>query len=1183
MDVAPDVADDEAVALGGIPAVDRWAVVIGVSAYADDRLNLDYAAEDARTFADLICTPTGGGFSQDKVHVLIDERASSREVTRALRSFLTRPARDDIVVIYLACHGGPDPRRPNGPLYLFTHDTEFDDIAGTAVPMDEIQSALRDWLLAERVVVIADTCHSGGLGGRGRRAPMHTAEATNTYLAQLADTKPGVALLTSCEAAESSLEGAQWGTGHGVFTWHLLEGMRGAADGFGTQRDGVVGVGELFDYVRDRVIADTNGEQHPSVGPSAFDRNLPMAITGGLDVDRHISLARDLLDLGWSTAEPAAFACAVRETRFADVLASLVEQDRPEAAAVRGAALLAAGRASDAQRAFDGLADIPDDLALLHGVALADAGHHPEAASALDDFARAHPHHREAGWAAAYASFLRHPSTPHALLIGTGTFELPGINLRGATNDASDLAAFLRTRLGFPRSHVTTVVDDKATRAGLISALESLAGRTAPGDTVVVGFSGHVSHDPYYIVTHETSEGSIVGIEQRELVDLLDRIHGGSRLLIFDSGVPPALREAIDGGLGWTVITSTGMAVDAVIGGRPNGALTRALIESWEPAKPQTYAALAQQASAWLGSHAFDQRATVIGESTGPASPRWFAARNLWRLTRARRFADPLAAREELESIDRRSFPEARAALVRALVQTSDYTGALALLAGTGDGLDDPELAVDKAQALVALGRLDEAEQLVERLPEAAAADAPSRAGARSALATLRGLHARLLAVGIDTYADESLTGCRGAVADAESFSRTVAARLGLEGAETVLLTGPDATHARILDEFDRLAAHGRTALAVFYFAGAGSTATGQATLLGHDARTSPGDALIPDIPLFELAARAAASPNLVAVIDAGAGAQVRVVKGRSGPEARQSTGDRVEPPGLVAIQAPDGSQPGVLPVIGALTLAATTPPGSRAGFEVTDRRTGTTRGRFTTALEKRLASSGSEVTWRRLTSVKPLAGRVLAQGPALDEPLLAHRTALQQMSSSLTLVTAGTARSIAARAGTLVDQAAFGDERTPWALLERGLALAALGQPAAAEACYRSARAALDTDAESPKGLGFGDSADGNWYRWAGYLLGASILSRDGDLNEATSALRTAQALAPDDAASCLYLAEAIQRLVERESFVEVRSLLGRYLELGAPLGRLSEIEQRIDSLAARVQAQAYPTAARA
>ena len=296
------------------PAGSRWAVVIGVSEYQDPRLNLRYAAQDAEDLAALIRTPNGGAFPDENVLLLTDGQATSREVTRALRSFLTRPATEDLVLIYLACHGGPDPRRPTGPLYLLTHDTEYADIAGTAVPMDEIDGALRGSLLSERVVVIADTCHSGDLGGAGRRS-VASAEVTNRYLNRLAGSKPGVALLTSCESAESSQEDGRWGGGHGVFTWHLLEGMRGAADGFGgRERDGIVSVGELFEYVRERVRADTEGQQHPSVGAAPFDRNLPMAVTGDLDTQRHLSLARHLIELGWLTDDPAAFACAARET-----------------------------------------------------------------------------------------------------------------------------------------------------------------------------------------------------------------------------------------------------------------------------------------------------------------------------------------------------------------------------------------------------------------------------------------------------------------------------------------------------------------------------------------------------------------------------------------------------------------------------------------------------------------------------------------------------------------------------------------------------------------------------------------------------------------------------------------------------------------------------------------------------
>jgi uncharacterized caspase-like protein len=67
--------------------------------------------------------------------------ATTAAITRALRSFLKKPARDDVVLLYFACHGAPDVDRPN-IVYLISHDTDPDDISGTALPMREIDLSL---------------------------------------------------------------------------------------------------------------------------------------------------------------------------------------------------------------------------------------------------------------------------------------------------------------------------------------------------------------------------------------------------------------------------------------------------------------------------------------------------------------------------------------------------------------------------------------------------------------------------------------------------------------------------------------------------------------------------------------------------------------------------------------------------------------------------------------------------------------------------------------------------------------------------------------------------------------------------------------------------------------------------------------------------------------------------------
>lgn len=104
--------------------VDRWAIVVGISKYKDERLNLKYADRDAQELVKVLQSPSGGGFEKERIVKLVNEDATTANITRALRSFLKKPAKDDIVLIYFACHGAPDLDRP-GIVYLLTHDVVF--------------------------------------------------------------------------------------------------------------------------------------------------------------------------------------------------------------------------------------------------------------------------------------------------------------------------------------------------------------------------------------------------------------------------------------------------------------------------------------------------------------------------------------------------------------------------------------------------------------------------------------------------------------------------------------------------------------------------------------------------------------------------------------------------------------------------------------------------------------------------------------------------------------------------------------------------------------------------------------------------------------------------------------------------------------------------------------------------
>ncbi len=259
----------------------KFAVVIGVSQYQfqDAGLkNLQYADADARAIREFLQRPEGGGFKAADILYMENNGATTAVVRNALMQFLPRAGAGDLVFIYIASHGSPDPYDPK-KLYLILNDTKVADLPRTALPMSEITDLLDHMLKAQRVVMFIDACHSAGVKGKalvtGRQLVQGENNVFNLYAARLFR-EEGRAVLTSSDVNEISQEGANWGGGHGVFTWSLLEGLRGNAD---TNRDNVVTAGELFDYVSVRVREQTESRQNPRA-LAGTNRDFPLAVVG---------------------------------------------------------------------------------------------------------------------------------------------------------------------------------------------------------------------------------------------------------------------------------------------------------------------------------------------------------------------------------------------------------------------------------------------------------------------------------------------------------------------------------------------------------------------------------------------------------------------------------------------------------------------------------------------------------------------------------------------------------------------------------------------------------------------------------------------------------------------------------------------------------------------------------------
>jgi hypothetical protein len=250
------------------PARDAWAVVIGVGRYESSGIPyLKYSVADADAMYDVLTTT--GGFRKENVILLTDRterKPTLRNIKYALGTFLARSARkDDTVVVFFAGHGAPevDPRgieRDGLAKYLIPSDADPDDLFSTALPMDDLQTIFGR-IEAERVVMFLDACYSGAAGGRTFASKKTRAGTVDDLFLERLTRSKGRAIVTAARPAEVSIELPE--LGHGIFTYFLTEGLKGAAD---LNRDGIVSLQELYEYVEQQVSRKSRavgGNQHP--------------------------------------------------------------------------------------------------------------------------------------------------------------------------------------------------------------------------------------------------------------------------------------------------------------------------------------------------------------------------------------------------------------------------------------------------------------------------------------------------------------------------------------------------------------------------------------------------------------------------------------------------------------------------------------------------------------------------------------------------------------------------------------------------------------------------------------------------------------------------------------------------------------------------------------------------------
>jgi len=231
-----------------------YALLVGVSKYAKPELALQFADSDASVFGKLLESPRGGSVPEQNVLLLTNEKATTAAVRNGFQDFLKRRAgKNDTVVILIAGHGTVEvPGSKNA--FILTYDSDPQDLTSTALPMDELQSLFEEQLnKVGRVLLFVDVCKAGAIG------TIHNTTVSSN-VQQLGDIQGDLFGLHASRPREVSLEGPEFGGGHGVFSYYVLKGLEGAAD---ANHDGVVDADELIKYVSDQVPMATGNKQHP--------------------------------------------------------------------------------------------------------------------------------------------------------------------------------------------------------------------------------------------------------------------------------------------------------------------------------------------------------------------------------------------------------------------------------------------------------------------------------------------------------------------------------------------------------------------------------------------------------------------------------------------------------------------------------------------------------------------------------------------------------------------------------------------------------------------------------------------------------------------------------------------------------------------------------------------------------
>jgi len=203
-----------------------FAMIMGISNYKYVR-PLTYADKDAEMFRDFLKSPAGGRLPDDNIYSLLNEQATLANFYQKGFQWLKvkKLQKGDRLFIYLAGHGDAIDEEQ---FFYLTYDCnpagdKNNYLVGGAIQLYNLKLKIaKETAKGVEVYFIMDACRSNELPGG--------AEGQGFLNSAISEKRVGEIIMLATGAGQESLEDASIGSGHGLFTYYLVDGLSGLAD-----------------------------------------------------------------------------------------------------------------------------------------------------------------------------------------------------------------------------------------------------------------------------------------------------------------------------------------------------------------------------------------------------------------------------------------------------------------------------------------------------------------------------------------------------------------------------------------------------------------------------------------------------------------------------------------------------------------------------------------------------------------------------------------------------------------------------------------------------------------------------------------------------------------------------------------------------------------------------------------